>query len=192
MDKDTKKTRKWSRWSEYDIDLLKELYPNWAMSTQDIANQVGKKTRDVYKKARALGLPRRPRHPPPCSTPNSTKGPWTSEVVDELKRLRKIGVSFDRIAKHLGDKFTRSAVAGKLERLGLIGEQGRVTISSIGPKTASLKKKTNQQNRKVGGKPRSGFEPALAEVSNNILPFPTDAEVFSEWRRQVLEAVRKW
>ena len=54
------------------------------------------------------------------SNPNS---PWTPELVETLRKLWLGGLSSAEIAKQLG--VTRSAVLGKVYRLGLLGEAPR-------------------------------------------------------------------
>lgn len=52
---------------------------------------------------------------------NGTKNDWSPDRVERLKDLWADGMSCSRIAKLLGPGFTRSAIIGKVHRLGLHG-----------------------------------------------------------------------
>lgn len=60
---------------------------------------------------------------------------WTDERVEELKSLWAEGLSCSQIARRMGDGATRSAVIGKVHRLGL---PGRSTPASFARKKAPI------------------------------------------------------
>ena len=49
---------------------------------------------------------------------------WSEKVVERLKALHAQGLSGSELASRLGGRLTRSAIFGKLHRLGLTGKTG--------------------------------------------------------------------
>jgi GcrA cell cycle regulator len=93
------------RWTDESIQLLKDLYTKGA-SRKAMASRFGLSSATVLKKAKQLGL----------TDPNA----WSDEKTGKLTELYREGLSASQIAAQLGGT-SRSAVIGKLHRIGLVG-----------------------------------------------------------------------
>ncbi|MBI1385365.1 MAG: GcrA cell cycle regulator [Rhizobiales bacterium] len=75
---------------------------------------------------------------------------WTTERVEELKRLWGEGLSASQIAHRIGD-VTRNAVIGKVHRLGLSGRATTSRIKSVRPRKKMARPKRARVMRLGGG-----------------------------------------
>jgi GcrA cell cycle regulator len=94
---------------------------------------------------------------------------WTEARVAQLARLWTDGVSASGIAEALGE-VSRSAVLGKLHRLGLLGGRGEASAPRryAGPISAAQAASTSPRCRPT---PRAAFAPELAASSWNEAAF---------------------
>lgn len=98
---------------------------------------------------------------------------WTDEVVEELKTLWAEGHSASTVAAMLGAQ-SRSAVLGKLHRMGLSGRstviRSRCHVRSTKRKPESLQKPRISKRRKIHElPPTQEFKPVTGGVSFNDL-----------------------
>ena len=91
---------------------------------------------------------------------------WTTERVEQLKRLWAEGQSASQIAKELGG-VTRNAVIGKVHRLGL---SNRVTSANKNdPKSkTNVKSEASSPNK---------FNPSKAETEFKSIPTPSKRQI---------------
>lgn len=99
------------RWTPEREELLVEL---WEANKPPpaIAARLGTSVSAVISKANILGLPRR-------------SGEWTDGEIELLERLWDEGYTGGQIAKHFPGK-SRSAIIGKVHRLGLASRKGPI------------------------------------------------------------------
>lgn len=118
---------------------------------------------------------------------------WTQESVDILKRLWAQGYAASQIAGELGGGCTRSAVCGKVHRLGLSGRL--VTTRAPRPKGAdggaavrSRKRKPVERYVAPGPKvlPKRDQRDEFGLASDGIVDIVEDHEIPLEQRRTVL------
>lgn len=99
---------------------------------------------------------------------------WTRERVETMRTLWLEGVSAEAIARRIGPGVTRSAVLGKLHRLGIVRTQ------SVRPKTARLKRTMATAVRKT---PKAVVRPtapvsraqvtSTAKIGAEVVPLAT-------------------
>ena len=76
---------------------------------------------------------------------------WTDEVIEQLTKLWKEGVSASQIAIALGPDFTKNAVIGKVHRLKLSNDSSRPAR----PKSSTSKPKSSGVSRTQRSKART-------------------------------------
>ncbi|TPW20751.1 MAG: GcrA cell cycle regulator, partial [Elusimicrobia bacterium] len=92
-----------------------------------------------------------------------TQSAWTDERVDRLKRLWLEGRTAEQIARELKNGISRSAVLGKVHRLGLsTGRPGRVPAASRPgtPRARVERSATRPVKRAAADAPALPAEPA--------------------------------
>lgn len=114
-------------------------------------------------------------------------GPWVAWPESHVKQLRALwiaGNSAGQIAKILGG-YSRSAVIGKIHRIGLSGRSDRQTKYRVSGVRKSRKR------RRPSGVPMPAFQSALAAAlaAAPIEPLPAmpDAPAPADQRRSLLE-----
>lgn len=93
---------------------------------------------------------------------------WTDEQIEMLKVLFAKGLSSSQISKEIGGGLSRSAVIGKVHRLGLAG---KATPSA--PVRAAAKPKPAQPSLRVIGD--AVFEEAEARLPREVVPERAEA-----------------
>jgi GcrA cell cycle regulator len=91
-------------WTEDQEQFLKTEWGLGRLTKQQIADKIGKGVECCRDKAKRLGLPGRP------------SIPWSDELLETVKRLRKEGFSAREIGSRTG--LTRNAILGKMHRIG--------------------------------------------------------------------------
>jgi hypothetical protein len=95
------------RWTESETELLKVLWADLSLNTNQISTKVGRSRCACACKAQELSLPHR------------QSNRWLGDRAETVKQLFDRGLSASKIAAQLGRGFTRNAIIGKLYRLGL-------------------------------------------------------------------------
>ena len=93
---------------------------------------------------------------------------WTTERVDQLKKLWAEGQSASQIAKELGG-VTRNAVIGKVHRLGLSNRTASTNKNDAKPK-ADIKSGTDTQNKLSSTKFEADFKSIAQQAKRQIIP----------------------
>lgn len=99
--------------------------------------------------------------------PWHTNSPWTEDLVETLKKLWADGLSASCIAAELPGMFSRSAVIGKVHRLGLSHRktvrirEGGVTLQAFGPRPQRRRRKNYSPLTQYCG------DPAMIEQSES-------------------------
>jgi len=91
-----------------------------------------------------------------------TASTWTEDRVERLRRLWNEGRTADQVARELADGITRSAVLGKLYRLGL---SARRAVPPVKPKTERPRAPASTQMR-PDVRPRPAGPPILDRVED--------------------------
>lgn len=77
---------------------------------------------------------------------------WTFENLEKLKKLRDKGLSARQIAEELGNRVTRNAVIGKLNRMNLrLRSTKNAHVSSIREGLGTFRRR----RRSINGRPRT-------------------------------------
>lgn len=82
-----------------------------------------------------------------------TASAWTQERIDRLKALWSEGQTADQIARDLANGISRSAVLGKVHRLGLSG--GRASVKAK-PRVGASAAPTSRPRPTVAARPEAG------------------------------------
>ncbi|MGE0289288.1 MAG: GcrA family cell cycle regulator [Bradyrhizobium sp.] len=89
---------------------------------------------------------------------------WTEELVDQVVTLFKAGRSANQIIRQLGNGLTRSAVIGKLHRMGLT--RARVPATLKQPEKAAVPGPSLAPTPSING--RSSIDPERRSVTGRI------------------------
>lgn len=104
-------------WSQKDDTTLTDLWTAGGVHVSAIAERLGRSIDSVRQRATTLGITRASR------VTNLPEGVWTEARIEMLKELSPTGLSAAQVAKaintKLGGAFSRSAIIGKRNRLGL-------------------------------------------------------------------------
>jgi GcrA cell cycle regulator len=113
--------------------------------------------------------------------------PWTDERIELVKTLWSQGVSARRIARELGDDISRSAVLGKVHRLGIVQTSPNSGARRSESKNARL---AARRERDVAGE-LPGSQPGLPAWVRDAEPYIdnplVDADIPASQRRVLLE-----
>lgn len=112
-----------------------------------------------------------------------TASAWTDDRIGRLKKLWLEGQTAEQIARDLANGITRSAVLGKVHRMGLsAGRSGRPPKRpAVGPKPPRLAPANSRPARPIGTPPRSrrstAWSPscrfgAASAVGHSVSPEP--------------------
>lgn len=101
-------------WTIEEDNILINMLNSYKYSYQDISDRLKRTGGAIKRRMVDLGLKQRP-----LKADNHI--PWTNEEVKILLNLKDKGFSPEVIANKLGGKRSSLAVRGKLERMGLIG-----------------------------------------------------------------------
>lgn len=99
---------------------------------------------------------------------------WTPEQEDQLKQLYAGGVSYEKIAAAISPDLTRSAVAGKIKRLGLVGANKQAHQRRPHKKTKNKPAKKFVESKKIPG---FGESKPLPKEDTTLQPLRTYAEL---------------
>jgi GcrA cell cycle regulator len=93
--------------------------------------------------------------------------PWDEDHVATLKRQWLNGLTASQVAKELGHGLTRSAVIGKLGRLGLLGARQKAETKALNPMRPIMAKP-----RRPGAQPNN-VNHGIRRHSPNFSPAPS-------------------
>jgi GcrA cell cycle regulator len=122
-----------------------------------------------------------------AATRRCATSPWTDERIELVRALWSQGASAQRIARELGDDISRSAVLGKIHRLGI--EQTSPNSGARRADTRNARLPAKSEPAATGRLPGSGREvPAWVRDAEPYVDNPLlDADIPAAQRRAFLD-----